>query len=69
MDEDGEDEALAGAGQEVVSVAIGVVSEGVSEEGVPVVAAEVSHLEVEEADSGDHENSTRHVVRMLMSRF
>jgi hypothetical protein len=52
-------------------VVIGAVSEVVSEE-VAVVAVEVSHLEVEEADSGDHDNSTqyyvspsaRHVVRL-----
>jgi hypothetical protein len=42
-------------------VATGAVSEEVSEE-VAVVAVEVSHLEVEEADSGDHDNSTQYCV-------
>lgn len=38
------------------------VSEEVSEEEVAVVAVEVLHLEVEEADSGDHDNSALYCV-------
>lgn len=41
-------------------MATGAVSEEVSEEEVAVVAVEVSHLEVEEADSGDHDDSTQY---------
>jgi hypothetical protein len=46
----------------VASVATEAVSEEVSEEEVAVVAVEVSHLEVEEADSGDHDDSTQYCI-------